>query len=63
MLLKTDKLVNVCCTGNHVTRPSHGIGRGGREVVQVRKGTNESIPSTAVFIEKLITRPLVNHSP
>jgi hypothetical protein len=40
MLLKTDKLGNVCCTGNHVTRPSHGMGRGGREVVQVSKGTN-----------------------
>jgi len=29
ILLKTDKLGNVCCAGNHVTRPSHGIGGGG----------------------------------
>lgn len=29
ILLKTDKLGNVCCTGNHVTRPSHGMEGGG----------------------------------
>jgi hypothetical protein len=62
ILLKTDKLGNVCCTGNHVTRPSHGMG-GGVGAVQVRKRTNESTSYTTVVLEKLLARPLDSHSP
>jgi len=61
ILLKTDKLGNVCCTGNHVTRPSHG-NEGGEEGLQVRKRPNESTLSTTVVLQNLSARPLVSHS-